>query len=171
MRQARPQPGFTRGVSNGAENGKWGARIWKSMALGHYFEVSFSSVGYKNLVLSAALGVSFNTRSVNNVEYSTDGTIYHKFGTYNLEKGWTSNEFPLPADAAGKERVWIRFMPDNNSPLVGSATDNDGLCIAELFILADKEAADDNVAPKLVGIIPADGSEARISHRLDYPHL
>ncbi len=150
---------LTRGVGNGAENGKWGARIWKPRKDGNYFEVSFSTVGYSNIVCSAALGVSYNTYSVNNVQYSVDGENYVTFGTYNLQPGWTANEFALPAEAAGKARVWIRFMPDRESPLVGNDTDYDGLCLAELFILADKDAANDDTAPKLVGVIPADKSE------------
>ncbi|MCM1519190.1 MAG: pectinesterase family protein [Lachnoclostridium sp.] len=150
---------LTRGINNGAENGKWGARIWRNRADGYYFEVSFSTVGYSNIVVSAALGVNYNTYSVNNMQYSVDGENFTTAGTYNLQSGWTSNEFALPAEAANQSRVWVRFMPDRSSALVGNATDNDGLAIAELFILADKDAADDNTAPQLVNIIPADGSD------------
>lgn len=150
---------LTRGVSNGDENGKWGARVWRPRADGYYFEASFSTKGYHNVVLSASLGVSFNTRSVNNVEYSVDGENFTKFGTYNLKVGWTNEEFALPVEAEDQTRIWIRFMPDNDSPLVGSDTDYDGLCISELFILGEPELVNDTEAPKVVSIIPADGSE------------
>lgn len=151
---------LTRGIGNGAENGKWGARIWKLRSDGNYFEVSFSTLGYSNVICSAALGVNYNTYSVNNVQYSVDGENYTTFGTYNLQPGWVSNEFALPAEADNKARVWIRFMPDRESPLVGNATDYDGLAIAELFILADRDSANDQMDPELVGVIPADGSES-----------
>ncbi len=150
---------LTRGVGNGAENGKWGARIWKNLSEQNYFEVSFSSVGYTNLVLSAALGISYNSYTVINAQYSTDGQNFNPFGTYNLKSGWTSNEFNLPAEAAGQQRVWIRFMPDRTSPLVGNTSNNDGLSIAELYILADRESANDDVPPVLVSTIPADGAD------------
>ncbi len=100
---------LTRGVGNGAENGKWGARIWKNLSEQNYFEVSFSSVGYTNLVLSAALGISYNSYTVINAQYSTDGQNFNPFGTYNLKSGWTSNEFNLPPK-----------LPDSNAS--GSAS-------------------------------------------------
>ncbi|MDE6061909.1 MAG: Ig-like domain-containing protein, partial [Duncaniella sp.] len=150
---------LTRGIGNGSENGKWGARIWKLRSEGNYFEVSFSSVGYSNIVVSAALGISYNSYSINNVQYSIDGKEYKTVGTYELQTGWTVNEFKLPADADNQPKVWVRFMPDTDSPLVGNETDYDGLCIAELFILADKETANDSTAPTLVTTLPADKSD------------
>jgi pectin methylesterase-like acyl-CoA thioesterase len=146
---------LTRGISNGAENGKYGARIWKLLSAGNYFELSFSSVGYTDLLLSAALGVSYNSYSTINAQYSIDGETFTTFGTYTLASGWTSNEFKLPAEASNQQRVWIRFMPDRESALVGYTSDYDGLCIAELYVLADKEASDDATAPQLLSTVPA----------------
>lgn len=149
---------LTRGVGNGAENGKWGARIWRNRADGYYFEASFSTLGYSNVIVAASLGVSYNSRSVNNMQYSIDGENFTTVGTYNLAPGWVSNEFALPKDADNQKRVWVRFMPDNGSDLVGNETDYDGLCISDLYVLADKDSANDNVAPVLVSTIPADKS-------------
>jgi pectin methylesterase-like acyl-CoA thioesterase len=150
---------LTRGISNGAENGKYGARIWRLRSAGYYFELSFSSVGYTNLVLSAALGISYNSYSTINAQYSVDGETYTTFGTYTLASGWTSNEFALPTEAANQQRVRIRFMPDRTSALVGVSSDYDGLCIAELYVLADKEAGDDATAPQLLSSVPAAGAD------------
>lgn len=150
---------LTRGVGNGAENGKWGARIWKYLTDGNYFEISFSTVGYTNIKVAAALGVSYNSYSTVNAQWSADGKEFSTIGTYTLVPGWVSEEFDLPAEAAGLSRVWVRYMPDTTSPLVGNSSDYDGLCIAELFVLADKESTNDDTAPAVVGILPADGSE------------
>ncbi|MCH5326505.1 MAG: Ig-like domain-containing protein, partial [Duncaniella sp.] len=150
---------LTRGVSNGAENGKWGARIWRLRSDGYYFEISFSTAGYSNIKVAASLGVSYNTYSTFHAQWSADGNNFADFGTYTLAPGWTTNEFELPAEAAGQSRVWVRYMPDTSSPLVGAATDYDGLCIADVYVLADLDAADDDVAPEVVSIIPADGFE------------
>ena len=49
----------------------------------------------------------------------------------------------------------VRFLPDYDSPLVGSTGDYDGLAVAEIFLLADKEIVEDNEAPKLISTIPA----------------
>ena len=147
------------GSQKGGQNGKYAARCWKKLSDKYYFEISFSTVGYSNIKLSAAVGDDFNAHSIVNAEYSLDGTTYTKFGTYNLPaRGWDSEEFALPAEAAGQKTVRIRFMQDYNSPLVGSTGDYDGLAVAEIFILADKDIIDDKTAPKLLSSIPTDNS-------------
>ena len=147
------------GSQKGGQNGKYAARCWKKLSDKYYFELSFSTVGYHNVVLSAAVGDDFNAHSVVNAEYSVDGTKYVKFGTYNLpSRGWDSEEFALPAEADGQQLVRVRFLPDYDSPLVGSTGDYDGLAVAEIFLLADKEIVDDTEAPILLSSIPADGT-------------
>ncbi|MCM1162966.1 MAG: pectinesterase family protein [Muribaculaceae bacterium] len=149
---------LTRGVSNGAENGRWGARIWKNLTDGYYFEVSFGTVGYTNISITAGLCVSYNSFSKINAQWSADGTNFQTIGTYTLEPGWVDNKFDLPAEAAGKERIWVRYMPDTSSPKVGNSSDYDGLCIGDIYVYADYNAADDSEAPKIVSVIPADNS-------------
>lgn len=149
---------LTRGVNNGMENGKYAARSWRKLTDRYYFEISFSSKGFTNLVLSSAVGDDYNTYSIINAEYSIDGVNYHKFGTFNLpNRGWDGpHDFALPEEANDKDRVYIRWMPDYESPLTGVQSDNDGIAIAEVFVLADAGAMADEVAT-LVSSNPADG--------------
>ena len=147
-------------VNKGGQNGKYAARSWRPLADKYYFEMSFSTVGYQNIVLSAALGDDFNAYETVYAQYSTDGKDYKTFGTFTLPyRAWTSEEFALPEDAAGQQLVYIRFMPDYESDLIGTESENDGLAVAELFVLADKEIINDDIAPKLVSTLPADKSE------------
>lgn len=150
---------LTRGISNGFENGKSAARIWKLLSEEWYWEISFSSKGYENLVISSCLGDDYNTYSENNVEYSIDGTNFTKIGTfYPTARAWDGpREFALPEDANDQDRVWIRWMPNRESDLVGVTSDYDGTSIAEIFVLADqKEGA--VKTPVLVSSTPAEGS-------------
>lgn len=147
------------GAQKGGQNGKYAARCWKKLTDKYYFEMSFSTKNYTNIKLAAAVGDDFNAHSIVNAEYSVDGENYTKFGTYNLpNRGWDQQEFALPADAAGKDLVRVRFLPDYGSPLIGSTGDYDGLAVAELFVLADKEIIDDKEAPQLLASIPSDSS-------------
>ena len=152
---------LTRGISNGSENGRWGARIWKLRSEGYYFEISFSSKGYKNLKLSNGMGVSYNTYKNFDVEYSLDGTNYTKFGEFagatELKTGWTDGEFDLPAEADEQERVYIRWKGVESSGLVGNATDYDGLCIGNIFVTADAGSLAEEQA-LLVSSNPAEGA-------------
>lgn len=148
------------GVSKGAMNGKYCARIWRPLTDKNYFEISFSTVGYTNIKLSASVGNDYNTYGTIKAEYSTDGTTYTKFGEWaQTARAWTDGEFELPADAAGQSRLYIRFMPDWDAAMVGVSSTNDGLAVTNIFVLADKEIVDDDVAPKLVSTIPANGGE------------
>ena len=150
---------LTRGINNGQENGKYAARIWKNLTEEWYWEISFSSKGFENLIISSCIGDDYNTYSINNVEYSTDGTNFTKIGEFNPPaRGWDGpKEFALPADANDQERVFIRWMPDRTSPKVGVESDYDGTSIAEIFVLADlKEGASQQA--NLVSSNPADGA-------------
>jgi pectin methylesterase-like acyl-CoA thioesterase len=139
---------LTRGSSNGQENGKYAARIWKYLSEEWYFEISFSSKGYENLVISSCLGDDYNTYSVNNVQYSVDGENFTTIGTFNPPaRGWDGpKEFSLPEEANNKDRVWIRWMPDRTSSKVGVESDYDGTSIAEIFVLADATGSADQKA-------------------------
>ena len=145
------------GVAAGKMNGKYGARVWRPLTGNYYFEISFSSKGYENLKLSASVGDDYNAHSIIFAQYSIDGgQTFKTFGTYNLpNRGWDSQEFDLPADAAGVDRLFIRFMPDYDSPMTGVASNNDGTAIADIFVLADATGAADEVAT-LVSSTPSD---------------
>ncbi len=149
---------LTRGVNNGAEEGRWGARIWKLRSEGWYWEISFSTKGYSNIKFSNGFGHNYNTYSVIKAEYSVDGTNFTEVGTYDIpERGWVDGEFTLPADANNQERVYIRWMPGSEE-LVGAETDYDGLSIGDIFVLAESEQANDQTAPVLVSNNPANGA-------------
>ena len=145
---------LTRGVNNGAEEGRWGARIWKVLSEGWYWEVSFSTKGYSNITISNGFGHSYNTYAVMRAEYSVDGTNFTKLGTYDIPvRGWVDGEFALPAEANNQERVWVRWMGDTEE-LTGNTSDYDGLTIGDIFVLGESEQANDEVAPVLVSSNP-----------------
>ena len=146
------------GVAAGKANGRYGIRVWRPIADNWYFELSFSSKGYQNLKLSAAMGDDYNAYSIIHPEYSVDGVNYTPFGTYELpNRGWVDGEFELPAEANDQARVYIRFMPDYDSPKVGVESGNDGTMLTDVFVLAESMGASD-VLPVLVASNPANGS-------------
>ena len=146
------------GVAQGKVQGRYGIRVWRPIADNWYFEISFSSKGYQNLKLSAAMGDDYNAYSIIHPEYSIDGINYTSFGTYELpNRGWTDGEFELPAEASNQERVYIRFMPDYESPKVGVESANDGTMLTDVFVLAEPMGTSD-VLPVLQSSNPANGA-------------
>lgn len=150
---------LSRGAGNGQENGRYAARIWKNRSEGFYFEISFSTRGYRNIRINSALGCSYNTYSVNNLQYSIDGKNYTTLATFNISgSGWfDKDDVALPADANEQQRVYVRWMPDRNSKLVGNATDYDGLAISNIFVTSEAGSATNEQA-LLVSSNPAEGA-------------
>ena len=150
---------LSRGNSNGQENGRYAARIWKLRTEDLYFEISFSTRGYRNIRISSSLGCHYNTYRTNNLQYSIDGKNYTTVTTFTITgTGWfDKNDVQLPEDADEQQRVWVRWMPDRSSPLVGNATDYDGLAISDIFVTADAGSVADEEAT-LVASNPAQGA-------------
>lgn len=139
---------------------KYSARVWRPLTEKNYFELSFSTKGYKNIKVAAAMGDDYNAYSVNYMQVSTDGTDFETVGTYHLpNRGWDEEEFTLPESCNGQDKVWVRFMPDYSSPLIGVNNVNDGTAVAEIYVTADVEQGDDHQAPVLVASIPANNDE------------
>lgn len=154
--QLRNAEGVSKGWLGSQMRDKWSARVWKNLSEKNYFEISFSTMGYKNIKVAAAVGDDYNGHSINNMQVSTNGTDYTTVGTYNLpNRGWDEQEFSLPASCENQEKVWVRFMPDFDSSLTGVSSDLDGTAIAEIFVTADRNVADDTQAPRLLSSIPA----------------
>ena len=134
---------------------RYAALAWRSWTDNNYFQISFSSKGYQNLKLSAAVGDDYWAHETIYVQYSTDGQNFTTFGTYTLpNRGWMDGENALPAEANDQERVYIRFMPDYNSPTVGVENANDGTMVTDIFVLAESKGGADETAT-LVSSTPA----------------
>jgi pectin methylesterase-like acyl-CoA thioesterase len=147
------------GYSGGLYNGKYCAINWKTMTDNYYYEISFSGKGYSSIKVKAALGCSYNSYSSYDWQYSTDNINYMAFGRDTIvASGWVSNEFALPDFLNGKDKIYVRFMPDYSSTVIGSSSTVDGLGLTDIFVTADKENVYDPIAPKLVSSIPASGS-------------
>ena len=151
---------LTRGIGNGQENGRYAARIWKPRSQQLYFEISFSTKGYKNVKVTSSLGCSYNTYSVNDLQYSVDGKEYKTVATFNITgSGWFDKaDVALGSDADEQDRVYVRWMPDFNAELVGAATDYDGLAVSDIFVTAEAGSLAEEEAV-LVSSNPENGAQ------------
>lgn len=147
---------LSRGHNNGQENGKYAARIWKYLSEKWYFEISFSTKGYSNVVVSNDLGNNYNSYTTYYEQVSKDGKNYTTVGEFTMpNRGWSGNQdIQLPDSFSNCEKVYVRWYPDFESSLIGVSSDYDGLAIAEIFVLADADATNDSIAPVLVSSNP-----------------
>lgn len=101
--------------------------------------------------------LNYNAYSVQKCEYSLNGTDFAELGTITMSapKVWYNAEFALPADADHAQTVYIRWIPNYSSEILGSASPNDGTALSAIYVTATSEIFNDGVAPVLVGSIPA----------------
>ena len=89
--QLRDAEGNSKSWLGSVMRDKYSARVWRPLTEKDYFEISFSTKGYKNIKVAAAAGDDYNAYSVNYMQVSTNGTDFTTVGTYNLpNRGWES---------------------------------------------------------------------------------
>ena len=131
---------------------------WREFSEQAYYEISFSTQGYRNIRLSSAMLSHYNGYKVQNIECSVDGSTFLPLGTitFDAQKSWYDSEVVLPAEAENQTKVYVRWIPDFTSTQWNSAVSpKDGTAITDIYLLADKETVADSEPPVLVSSIPA----------------
>jgi len=135
---------------------KHAAVNWQKPTDKYYFQASFSTVNYTNILVKAKLLSCYYGNKVENIEYSLDGTTFIKLGsiTFDAQQVWYDSSVTLPTDANGKDKVYIRWIPDYTSEVVNGTQTSDGASITDIFVFADKEFVNDTIAPTLISSLP-----------------
>jgi pectin methylesterase-like acyl-CoA thioesterase len=143
------------------------------MSQPRYFQAEFSARGgsdaqYSNIRIVSYIG-SDNAcvHTIQKMQWATDAngpftdlqsidiTPYHN-------SQWVECSATLPdgLTEAEKNRIYVRWIGDAGSPLLGTPadTDTEGFYLANVTVYADVEAVADGDAPRLVFTIPADGT-------------
>lgn len=138
------------------------------------WQYQFSTVGFTSAKFEADMAAKNAATKNWKAEISTDGKTYADLGdawevTANT---LTPLSFQLPAEAIGKETVYVRIMGTGDELLsdkykFNAGTSAEGLTyatnsesqIGNVYILGEAVVEKDEEAPKLVSTIPADGAE------------
>jgi pectin methylesterase-like acyl-CoA thioesterase len=144
-------------LASGGYEGAPAAVNWKPLTDKFYYQITLDATEFKNLVVKSSMLFNYNAYSIQNVEYSIDGTNFTKLGSLEMSsaKVWYPSEFSLPADADHAQKVYIRWIPDYTSAVVGSTSNNDGTAISAIYVLGSKQIINDGVAPVLTSSVPA----------------
>ena len=138
------------------------------------WQYQFSTVGFTAATFTADMAAKNAATKNWKAQISTDGTTYADLGN-----AWTVTantlaplSFALPAEAIGKEAVYVRIMGTGSELLsdkyaFDAGTSEEGLKyttnsesqIGNVYILGEAEVVADEVAPKVTGVIPADGAQ------------
>jgi Pectin methylesterase len=131
---------------------------WKPVADQYYYQISFTAKDFTDIKVSAGLFYNYNAYTVQNCQYSLDGTNFTSVGTYTMPNTntWYDNTFTLPVDANHADKVYVRWIPDYTSSLNGTAaTSNDGTAISNIYVTAKAAIYNDGVAPVFSSSVPA----------------
>jgi len=144
-------------VAAAGYEGKPAAVNWRPLTDKFYYQISFNATGFNNISVASSMLFNFNAYSIQQIEYSLDGENFSKLGEINLSsaKVWYPQTVNLPAAANQAPKVFIRWIPDYNSAVVGTTSANDGTSIAEIYVYGTAQVVNDGVAPVLVSSVPA----------------
>lgn len=145
-------------VAASGYEGRPGAVNWKNLTDKYYYQISFDATDFTDMSISSAMLYNYNTYSKFFVEYSLDDNAYTKIGEFSLstEKSWLDKKFDLPAATNHAAKVYIRWIPDYTSSIVGSTSTNDGTALSGIYIFGTENTPDDGTPPVLISSVPAE---------------
>lgn len=147
-------------MAAGGYEGRPAAVNWKNLSDKYYYQISFDATHFTDIKVASALLFNYNAYSKVKLEYSLDNEQFTTIDTIHMStnKVWYDTEFSLPAEANHASKVYVRWLPDYTSPVLGTTSGNDGTSISDIYILGTGLVFDDGKAPVLLGSVPADQS-------------
>lgn len=149
-------------VAAGGYEGRPAAVNWRTGSangdVGHYYwQTMVNAKAFTHLRVYSEMLYNFNAYQKQLVQFSLDGSQWTTVGTIYMEgtKKWTAGDFALPDTADNQPKVYIRWISDKTSQVDGTASANDGIAIANIFITGEAQLVNDGVAPRLVRSLPA----------------
>ncbi len=147
--------------SAGGYEGRNAAVNWRTTGLGDfYWQTTVNAEAFTDIKVLSSMAYNYNAYQKYDVQYSLDGETWETIGSFNIPgvKNWIDTEFALPAAANNQKAVHIRWIADKTSTTDGTKSDNDGICIADIYILGTAKLINDGKAPVLLSSVPANGS-------------
>lgn len=130
--------------------------------VGHYyFQTMVNAEAFTDIKVITASVYNYNSYQKYDLQYSLNGTDWTTVGSLNMAgaKSWTDLEATLPAAANNQKELYLRWYPDRESTIDGTASKNDGFCLGATYITGTEQLVDDGTAPVLVSTVPAEGAQ------------
>lgn len=147
-------------MAAGGYEGAPAAVNWKPLTDKYYYQIMVNATEFTGLSVKSSMLFNYNAYSIQKVEYSLNGTDFTTLGQIEMTsaKVWYPATFTLPAAADHAEKVYIRWIPDYASSLVGTTSSNDGTAIAGIYVLGTKEVPNEDIPPVLLSTVPANNA-------------
>ncbi len=137
---------------------------YADMASPRSFVAKFNVGLYKNIsVHFLAAADNDCVHKVQKVQYSLDGVNYTDLTSFEIaeQKKWIEQNIALPADIPANTAVYVRWIGDTTSDLLGSPADNatEGFYLAEVIVYGEDDITTDTKAPQLLSSSPVQDSK------------
>ena len=145
----------------GGYEGSPAAVNWQQLTDKYYYQTKVNALNYVGIKVQAEMLYNFLAYQVQLLEYSLDGETWNEAGRLTLPaaKAWTPFVVELPAECDNAAELYLRWIPDYTSSVVGSeGNGNDGTAITNIYVLGSTAIYDDGVAPAVVSTIPANNA-------------
>jgi pectin methylesterase-like acyl-CoA thioesterase len=147
-------------MAAGGYEGQPAAVNWSPLVDKYYYQISFNATDFTDISVLSSMLYNYNAYSIQNIEYSLDGTTFTKLDAIEMTAGkvWYPKTVTIPSVADHAAKVYIRWIPDYASSVVGSESANDGTAISGIYVLGKKEVPNDGIPPVLVSSVPANSA-------------
>ena len=147
-------------MAAGGYEGAPAAVNWKPLTDKYYYQIMVNATEFTGLSVKSSMLFNYNAYSIQKVEYSLNGTDFTTLGQIEMTsaKVWYPATFTLPAAADHAEKVYIRWIPDYTSSVVGTTSNNDGTAAAAIYVLGTKELPNEDIPPLLLSTVPANNA-------------
>ena len=145
----------------GGYEGKPAAVNWQQLTDKYYYQTKVNALNFTDIKVQSEMLYNFIAYEVQVLEYSLNGETWVEAGRVTLPaaKAWTLFEVTLPAECNNAAELYVRWIPDYTSTVVGSeGNGNDGTAITNIFITGKAAIYDDGVAPRVVSTVPVSGA-------------
>ncbi len=152
---------YLRPYSNSYE-GKTCALNWNALAEKYYFQTKINAADFTNIKVLSQMMYNYNAWTVQKLEASLDGKTWDTITSQDLggTKNWQTVNGTLPEKYNNQPTIFLRWIPDYTSAIKGTTSDNDGTCLTNVYVIADKKLVNDGKAPVLVSTVPAEGANS-----------
>ena len=141
----------------GGYEGANAAVNWKPIADKYYYQIVFNAADFTNISVFSSMLFNYNAYSVQQIEYSIDGENFVKLDEIQMSsaKVWYPKTVNIPANANHQSKVYVRWIPDYSSAIVGASSSNDGTAISSIYVFGTPAIINDGIPPVLVSSVPA----------------
>ena len=104
-----------------------------------YFQASFSTLGITNITVTSQMAGSYQHYLTQKLQVSTNGIDFTDIKSLDISTStWGNLNATLGANYENQTTVYLRWIANTGSTLLGNTTDNDGTAITNVYVYGVK---------------------------------